>query len=364
MRRRVRSLRLKHLNQAGHWPSGNPRLYYRPKGEKAVPMPDLREDDPRFLRAYADAAGEAPRPPARKGSIAHAVELYLAATHEDLRASTWSRRRSALDDIRTRYGHGRMEDLAARHIEVDMDRFTAHVANNRLRAWAHFTAWAKRRRLIASDPRDGIRKRAAPRSDGHVPWSADDVTAFRKRWPVGTAERLAFEVLHWTGARISDAIRMGDGDVRDGWLAFRQRKTGGGVDVPFRADLLASNLAGMAPDLAELHRCIAARKERHLVWITTAAGAARSDKAASQWFAAKARAAGLKSRSAHGLRKTRAYALAEAQATEHQIAAWTGHESLAEVKRYTAKFDRRRALSGPQSSNSGSNVPSLARKGS
>ena len=36
------------------------------------------------------------------------------------------------------------------------------------------------------------------------------------------------DLIHWTGARVSDAVRLGEGhEDRDGWLAFRQQKTGG-----------------------------------------------------------------------------------------------------------------------------------------
>ncbi|MFD2843443.1 hypothetical protein [Paracoccus cavernae] len=53
-------------------------------------------------------------------------------------------------------------------------------------------------------------------------------------------------------------------------------------------------------------------------------------------------------KSAHGLRKSRAMAIAETGATAHQIAAWTGHESLTEVQRYSKAADRRRILSGAE----------------
>ena len=46
----------KHLNRAGVWPSGNPRWYYRPKGEKGVALPDFPHADARFIEAYDDAA--------------------------------------------------------------------------------------------------------------------------------------------------------------------------------------------------------------------------------------------------------------------------------------------------------------------
>ena len=69
MRRGVRPLKLKHLNRSGTFPSGNARLYYRPKGQKGIAMPDLPMDHPQFLAAYAEAAGVQPRRPVREGSL-------------------------------------------------------------------------------------------------------------------------------------------------------------------------------------------------------------------------------------------------------------------------------------------------------
>ena len=177
-----------------------------------------------------------------------------------------------------------------------------------------------------------------------MPWDSADVAAFRAYWPIGSVERLTFEVIHWTGARLSDVIRLGEGNVdRDGWLTFRQAKTGGEVSIPFTRDL-PDFADSMAADLATLHRAIAARPERHLTYITTFKGAARSPKLVSQWFASKARKAGITGKTAHGLRKTRAIALVEAEATHHQVGAWTGHESLKEIEHDAKKFNRRRAL--------------------
>jgi hypothetical protein len=43
--------------------------------------------------------------------------------------------------------------------------------------------------------------------------------------------------------------------------------------------------------------------------------------------------------------------MAENGATSHQIAAWTGRESLAEVARYSRAAERRRIISGTDSGN-------------
>lgn len=60
------------------------------------------------------------------------------------------------------------------------------------------------------------------------------------------------------------------------------------------------------------------------------------------WFRDACDDAGLKNRSAHGLRKAAARRLAEAACTTKQIAAITGHKTLSEVERYTASADQER----------------------
>ena len=192
--------------------------------------------------------------------------------------------------------------------------------------------------------RSTSRRAKTAKSDGHEPWSEEDVAKFRGYWPIGSMERLAFELLHWTGARVSDGIRLGEGNVdRDGWLTFRQMKTGGEVFIPFRREL-PEFAECYAIDLELLHQAIDARAERHLTYLYTRQGASRSPKSISQWFAAKTRKAGITGRTAHGLRKTRAIALVEAGGGSPQIGAWTGHESLREIERYIRKFNRRKAL--------------------
>lgn len=89
----------------------------------------------------------------------------------------------------------------------------------------------------------------------------------------------------------------------------------------------------------------------------TSTGRARSVKGLSQWISAAASAAGLPDDcTAHGLRKARAAALAEAGATASQIGAWTGHASLSEVSHYTKGADQKGVLGAEQERNTGNRV--------
>lgn len=345
MRRGVQA-KLTHLNPSGRFPSGNVRYYYRPKGQRGIAMPDLPTDHPGFLAAYAKAAGVKPRAPMREGSLASGLTLYKGSdAFAALAPATRAVRIRMLDDLAQRYRHANRVELAERHIEADLAQFKGHARNSRLKAWRGYCAWMKDHDRLSRDPSDGIKRAKIAKSDGHTPWSIEEIEAFRTHWPIGTVERLAFELIYWTGARVSDAVRLGPGNVdREGWLSFRQQKTGGEVWIPFNRDLpdFAEAFAG---DLVMLHAAIEARPERQMTYLHTRRGASRSSKAVSQWFASHARAAGVRGKTAHGLRKSRAKCLAEAGGSAPQIGAWTGHESLKEIERYIRDFSKKRALS-------------------
>ena len=147
---------------------------------------------------------------------------------------------------------------------------------------------------------------------------------------------------------------IGPGMVdREGVLAFRQVKTGGMAYVPWSCPLPAYS-ASIAEDREHLHCSLSASAGGHMPFLATAQGRTPSEKALGTMIREAARDAGVQ-KSAHGLRKARAIALADAGAPPHQIGAWTGHESLKEIEHYTRQSNRRRAVMGqmlePKSAN-------------
>lgn len=338
---------LRYITQSGHWPSGNPRCYIRRTGLPRLPLPDLPMHSPGFLAAYAAALGRDTLPPATAptGSIAAAVTAFLRSdTYHSVAPATRSIWRRGLDDITTRYGTAKMADLEARHIRLDIARLKPNPANARLKIWRALCRWCAEVGITPTDAAQGIQKTRTAQTDGHSPWSREDVAKFRAHWPIESPQRLALEAMFWTGARTSDAVRLSDAMIdREGWLTFRQQKTGGEVAIPLRRPSPA-----FAEEDGHLAAALAARPVRHIVWMVTAHGKPRSVKATSQWFAAAARAAGIEGKTAHGLRKLRAQIMAENGATAHQIAAWTGHKSLSEVEHYSKSADRKRILGGTE----------------
>ncbi len=168
-------------------------------------------------------------------------------------------------------------------------------------------------------------------SDGFHAWTEEEIEAFKRVYPSGSRERLALALLLCTRQRGGDVVKMGTPSIvrlTDGSRAIRVRqgKTKADLDIPVLPELAAE---------------LTAQKGEHLVFLTTAYGKPFSVKGFQQWFAKRAKAAtGNQKCTAHGLRKACAYRLANEGATAFEIQAITGHKSLAEVQRYTAKRDQ------------------------
>lgn len=352
MRRTVSTVRLKYLSQSGHWPSGNPRFYLRMPGQPRVAMPDARVSDPAFLRAHADAmAGKLPIKAGTwaTGSIGAAIAAYLASDHYLTRAaSTRAVWRRMLDDMAQRYGRGALAGLEQRHIRADLRRLPAHPANNRLKVWRALARWCVNAGLRDTDFTAGMVKRDTPRSDGHTPWTRDDAERFRARWPVGTPQRLAFELMIHTGAARADVVRLGPANVTpDGWLQYRRAKSRTLSVVPWTCPAPA-----WFPASPHVLDCVALAR-LGLTWLCTAQGRPRSAKAFGAWFASASRAAGIaEGKTAHGVRKLLAVTMAERGATPDQRMVILGHDSTAQTLHYSAAADARAIIAGTDFSNS------------
>ena len=319
-------------------PYGKADTYVRRKGLPLVKMPDLPHDDPAFLAAYAAAMAVAAPEKAKPGAGTFGALITEALSSPRYRRMSGSYRaglRREADKIRATFGALPTAGLRDKHIAADVGKADAPAL--RLKTWRFIC------KGLRPDPSLTVRADVAP-TEGHEPWTAEDIAAFRARWPIGTTPRACMEVLAWTGARISDAVHIGRGNVgKDGVLEYIQKKTKGRAFCPWTC-ALPDYADGMEADRAMMHQAIA-RLSGHVTFLPTTTGKGRSDKALGEMIRKDAEKAGV-TKTAHGLRKYRATALADAGATAHQIMAWTGHATLKEVERYTKAADRRRAVMG------------------
>jgi site-specific recombinase XerD len=341
-------------------PNGKQYIYRRVKGG-FVKLPNLPENHPTFLAAYAAAEGVELAPKARNkaGSIAALCTQYLSSG-EYMKDSPGTRsvRRRIVDKISLERGAGMIHDLRSDHIRKDVRSLTPGAASNRLKAWRAMLRFAVDEGLIDSNPARDV---SAPKSVtiSHHQWTPQEIEMFRAYWPIGTPQRTAMEVIYWTGARCVDAVRLGTQMVKDGWLNFVQSKTGGPATCPINN--LPEWCRGLSDDHTHFIACVPSDR---IQWIVTETGKPRSIKGLSQWMSRIATEAGLPTHcTAHGLRAARAAALAEIGATTHQIGAWTGHVSLAEIAHYTRAADQISILSGgEQSGNLGNRIEKFPKK--
>jgi integrase len=340
---------MKGLAKSGRWPSGNPRFYLRIVGQKSIPMPDLPKDDPRFVAAWATGSagkGKLPKRTPRKGTIAAGLLTYRASKDfAKLAPSTRVYRNRIMASIETEYGAAQMADLAPRHIKADLRKYEPHPANHRLKAWRALCKYWAYNDLIETNPAKAVEKLVTRASDGHTPWARDDVEAFRAHWPIGSMQRLAAELILHTGAAIGDAVNLGPGHVKDGWITYKRGKTKVTATCPL------DDCPSWFEPSPYLMECIDAAP-KHMVFLSTKAGHSRSVLSARQWFAKAARDAGIEGKAAHGLRKLRAIMMAEAGATTEQRMEIMGHDTTSQTRDYSKAADAKRIILGNSAFNS------------
>jgi integrase len=268
-----------------------------------------------FLAAYDVALGGRPKgqksPPT--GTFGWGLSLYRQSQAWGALSPATHRQRDnifariARTHGETPLGAWKRGDIAAGR---DKRATTPAAARHFVEALRGLFRWLVDSGLVASDPTEGV-KVTKPRSDGFPVWTEEDEAKFRGRWPLGTRQRVAFEVLRQTGLRRGDASKVGRPHMRDGVIRLTTQKTGERVAI------------AVSPELAE---ALAAGPVGELTFIASASGRPMTKEGFGNWFRQAVNAAGV-SKSAHGLRKASATADALAGWTDAELDAkygWTG----------------------------------------
>jgi enterobacteria phage integrase len=143
-----------------------------------------------------------------------------------------------------------------------------------------------------------------------------------------TRQRLAYALLLYTGQRVGDVAKMNRADISEEMIHVIQEKTGADIWVPIDPNLTAAMKAYPA---------------KGLTLIGDANGRPIKRAALSALMRNAIKEAGLPPRCvSHGLRKAAMRLLAEADATEKQIGAISGHKTLKEIERYTKAADQKK----------------------
>jgi integrase len=332
---------------------GKERLRFRRKGfpsryfTSPLGTEAFREEYRRFnspdalMEAREDAAAGRSMP----GSIGDLLRRYLAVPE---RLGPTEATRSKVRSILERFAAGRedrmVRDVRFDHVDAILSKARLKTVDERGRAVGGVEAARKLRKelrrffgfavklgwLINNPVEDSQSIKVAPgeRSTGYHTWSEDDIAQYRARWPLGTKQRLAMELILWTDQRKVDAIHLGRQHVRDGKFVIRQSKTGKRLVLPIAPPLAAAIEAMPRSDA--------------MCFIMTEWGRPFSVKGFGGWFREQCDAAGLRKCSAHGLRKATMRRMAELEMPNKSLKSVSGHSKDEEVARYVEAADQER----------------------
>ena len=202
---------------------------------------------------------------------------------------------------------------------------TPNQANNFIKSMRGLFRWAMDVEIAKVDPTQDV-KLLNVKTDGFHVWTDAEVSRFETRWNVGTRERLAFDLLLYTGLRRGDAVRLGRQHVKGNVFRITTEKNDVVVEAPILPPLLRSIEAAPIGDLA---------------FIAGEHGKPMVKELFGNWFREACKAAGVPG-SAHGLRKAGATRAAENGATTAQLRAMFGWTNDAMPAHYTRTADRGR----------------------
>jgi integrase len=301
--------------------------------------PRLRlPDDPtsnEFMVAYQAALlGQTTTPrnqlaTVEPGTIGALVASYLkSANYIGLRQSSKVGYLTRLETIRVEHGHRTVAGLnRSRIIAAILQPFADRpgAALDTLKKLRILIRHAIDLGWLKNDPSLGIKR---PKIQRIRSWTEAEIAVFRKKWPLGSKQRLAFEMFLNTGQRRSDVVRMSWSHLTadNQKIAVIQQKTGRRLLIPIHRDLLTA---------------LAAAKRHHVSIITTTYNRPFTVDGFSQWLRDAITEAGLPlDCQPHGLRKATGRRLAEVGATTKEIMSILGHTTLAEAERYTEEADQ------------------------
>jgi integrase len=291
---------------------------------------------PEFRTAYAAAmAGETidTRPTIKQdapGTIGALIISYKKiGSYPSLRATSKKGYNTRLETIRVEHGHRTVTGMTAELIKA---RILAPLAD---RPGAQLDTLKKLRILIQhaivdlkwlkSDPTAGIKR---PKTKEIRPWTSGEKAAFEKRWPIGTKQRTAYELMNHVGTARSDVHAITWAQVDSDGVSYARSKTGVVVDSEM-------------PD--ELRAALDATPRAHVTIINTMFGRPYTVDGFSGFMRDAMTAAGLPvDCKPHGLRKSLGSDMADAGATAHDIMAKLGHTTLKQAENYTRAADRKR----------------------
>lgn len=291
-----------------------------------------------FMAAYDQAvSGQGPAKAQRgpvEGTFSWGVSLYMRSQAWAVLAPTTREvRGNILRAVEKTGGASKLRAWRKADVAAGRDRRADRPAAAR-----HFVdtlrgmfEWLLEAGLVVIDPTAGV-KVARPKTEGFPRWGEEEVEKFRRHWPLGTRERVAFEILRETGLRRGDAVRLGRPHLRGGVIRLTTEKTGQQVSIAASQALLDAIAAGPVGEMTFIYSRTPNRPMDKDVF--------------GIWFRKAVVAAGIEGRSAHGLRKAAATSDALDGWADAELDAKFGWRGRQMARLYTDEANRERLSLG------------------
>ena len=165
---------------------------------------------------------------AAHGSLRWLVQAYYGCPeYLGLHESTRTKRRAILDGICREHGTKPFARMETKHVRIqirDPKAATPEAANGRVKALRQVFKWAVEVGYASNNPARDVPMLPPNNPDGFHTWTREEVHKFEARHPSGTKARLSLALFLYTGARISDAVKLGPQMEREGKLCFTEQK--------------------------------------------------------------------------------------------------------------------------------------------
>jgi enterobacteria phage integrase len=295
-----------------------------------LPDPSSEKFGEAYQAAIKGAVQTRPKPtedlPRSLGALI--ASYYESDEFANLKGASPAGYRGRMEQIRRDHGHRSVAGLTKERIEEKILKPLQNLPGAKLDTLKKLRILIRHARglkWITTNPSEGIKR---GKSKEIRAWTDNEMAAFEKRWPYGTKQRTAYEMMLNVGTARGDTHlttwTQADNDI----FEYTRRKTG----VPV-----------LVQQAESLGKALAALKRRHVTILITEWGKPFTVDGFSGWMRDAMTAAGLPlDCKPHGLRKTLGRRLADAGASAHDIMAALGHLTLAEAERYTREADRRR----------------------
>lgn len=306
--------------------------YVRVRKGKRVPI-KAEYGTEAFTAEYQAAINGEPSPAkiaqADSKSIRWLCDRYKESPEwEALSKATQRQRLNIFAGVMRNAGSEPYKAFTAKSIEAGKERRarTPAQARNYLDAMRGLFRWAYAKDYVSFDCTAGVKNPPRKKGKGFLEWTEADAEAYEARWPLGTKERVWFDVLLYSGLRRSDAVRYGRQHIRGGIGTIQTKKGNEMITVTL-------------PVLPVLQRTLDAGPTGDLAFICGERRGPLTAESFGNFFSDAARKAGVR-KSAHGIRKLAATRAANNGATVPQLKALFGWLTDAMASHYTREADR------------------------